>query len=247
MNDELAFGELLLSEKKSKIPYILLYAVIAVLVVLVFFYYFFGCAIVEGQSMESTLETSQRCLLIKHGFTVERGNIVTINHPKPEKDGEMLIKRVIALGGDRILFVRSQNNKNVDLYICKSGEHRFTLSTEKYVAERMNYSGTDSKFGYDVNGTIVPTTAYRSQAELESLDIDSADLDTADKLILDGIITVPDDCIYYMGDNRNHSSDSRYYGPCKESDITGKVIAISKKGSALEDFLNFIFSSSQAK
>lgn len=35
---------------------------------------------------------------------------------------------------------------------------------------------------------------------------------------------VGDGMIYVMGDNRNHSSDSRDFGPFKETDILGRVI-----------------------
>lgn len=243
MNEQLAFGELLLARKKSKLPFIVMYAVIVILVLLILFYYFFGCAIVKGQSMENTLDNSQRCLLLKRNYTIEHGDIITLKHPDSKEDGDMLIKRAIALGGDKILFVRSQGNKYVDMYVCKSGESHFKLSKEKYLKEEhMTYGGTDSKFGFDANGFVVPTTAYRPQEEIEKINFNAEQLDYDAILILDSVIEVPKNYVYYMGDNRNHSTDSRYYGPCKVSDITGKVINIIEKGSALEGFLNFMFS-----
>lgn len=44
--------------------------------------------------------------------------------------------------------------------------------------------------------------------------------------------TVPEGEIFFLGDNRGNSSDSRYYGTCKESQIVGVVdrFAINTKG-----------------
>lgn len=242
MDERIAFGDQLLSHKKSKIPYVILYAAVVILTALVLFYFFFGCAIVEGQSMENTITEQARCMLIKRGFSVERGDIITIKHPKPEKKDYMFIKRAIAIGGDKILFVRKDENRYVDLYMCKAGENSFKLVEEPYLKEEnMNYAGPNNKFGADVNGKIVPTVAI-SREKLEAIDITVRNPDQTTKQILENVITVPKDHIYYMGDNRNHSSDSRYYGTCKMSDVSGKVIQIAKKGSMLEDFLNFMFS-----
>ena len=42
------------------------------------------------------------------------------------------------------------------------------------------------------------------------------------------IYTVPEGCVFVMGDNRNHSADSRsaYYGMISEDHIMGKVKAV---------------------
>lgn len=39
-----------------------------------------------------------------------------------------------------------------------------------------------------------------------------------------GEITVPSDCVFCMGDNRNHSSDSRFIGPVPIDHVLGRVV-----------------------
>lgn len=42
-----------------------------------------------------------------------------------------------------------------------------------------------------------------------------------------GPYTVPEDSYLMVGDNRNNSSDGRYFGPVKRSEITGKAFAVA--------------------
>ncbi len=41
-----------------------------------------------------------------------------------------------------------------------------------------------------------------------------------------GPVTLGDDAYYMIGDNRNNSADSRYFGPVMRSEITGQAVAI---------------------
>jgi signal peptidase I len=60
---------------------------------------------------------------------------------------------------------------------------------------------------------------YKMQGEtVDSLNV------TKSFRIEDGTFTVPQGCIYVLGDNRNHSEDSRVFGPVKLENVVGKVV-----------------------
>ncbi len=229
MDEELAKGELLLNDRKNSklIPIITTFMAI-ILVGLALFYYLFGCAVVDGHSMENSLQDDQRAVLLTRGYDIDRGDIVTLNHPK-EKDA-MLIKRVIGLGGDKLLFVVTENGQEVDLYRAGPNDKHFSLVEEPYIKERMR---SGERFDYG----IVKLTPYAHREKIESAIFGTAEA----QYYIYRSFTVPKDSIFFLGDNRNNSTDSRYYGPSSIDKITGKCIKIVDKNSALEGFMNLMF------
>ncbi len=122
---------------------------------------------VEGQSMEPNLHTDQRLVIEKITYRFhgpERFDIVVLK--APGQGDELLIKRIIALPGERV------DIRNGQVYI--------------------NGEKLDDPYG---QGETQPGRY--------------------------GSLTVPPLHVFVLGDNRNHSNDSRSFGPVPIDDIVG--------------------------
>ena len=128
---------------------------------------------VNGSSMVPTLNSGDRLLVQSSLFQVERGNVVVIDSYIDY--GKPLVKRVIAVGGDRV----DINAETGEVFV--NGQ----LLDEPYIAE-----------------------ATRQKGDMEFP------------------LTVPEGYLFVMGDNRMHSTDSRYQniGFIDERDILGQVL-----------------------
>lgn len=73
--------------------------------------FLFGFAIVDGQSMYPTLNTSDRILVLKMPILTKDpdiGDIVIFNPPNQVEEEELFIKRVVAKAGDSFKFIEGE-------------------------------------------------------------------------------------------------------------------------------------------
>ena len=134
-----------------------------------------------------------------------------------EKDGGgYLIKRVVAVGGDEIGFVSGVDG-TVELYL--NDGNGFERVSEPYIKEAMKYA--DSVF--------VKLKPYNSEAEL----------------IANGGFRIPQDGLYILGDNRNHSADSRSYGIFYEESVYGVVVAKDEDSKILSALFSLFYNESE--
>jgi len=191
------------------------------LLVLVFRGFIFEPFRVPSNSMMPTLLTGDFILVNKFDYGLrlpilnskiidfskpERGDVIVFRYPNYEHSagysGVDFIKRIVALPGDTISYEKDQLTVNGE-----SVEYRKIGS----------YQGVDS--GKAMSG-------YRHIREK----INEADHD----ILLHPLgysrelskTTVPEDHYFVMGDNRPHSSDSRFWGYVPESYILGKAVGI---------------------
>lgn len=174
--------------------YAILLSVLAA--VLLFFNFWsnnFNFVLVSGSSMDQTLYDGEYLLSYKVIYPeheVKRGDIIVVdvsNMPEWENDSQetaFIIKRLIALEGD---IVRCTDGK---LEICYAGTWDETIPQDRqelpFVEIAEPYAYYDENY-YDANGN------RGKYAECNNFRY-----------------TVGEGEIFFLGDNRNHSNDSRY-------------------------------------
>ncbi len=145
----------------------------SVLIICVIFTFFFKTSTVSGQSMENTLHDGDTLIISAITRNIEYGDVVVISQPNAYS--KVLIKRVIAVGGQTVKFDYKNGTVAVD------GE----ILNEPYIKEYMKTP-----------------------------------------LLMKSEYIVPEGKLFVMGDNRNHSADSRDMGVgmIDENYIVGKVL-----------------------
>jgi signal peptidase I len=128
---------------------------------------------------------------------VARGDIVVFHHPQPHP---FLIKRVVGIPGDR---VRIEDGK-----VTVNG----LALDEPYAAFE---PAVNSPFRDDF-----PANIYTEP------DVDPLWWHQMQSLTRDGALVVPPGEYFVLGDNRNHSSDSRYWGFVSRDQIVARPVVI---------------------
>lgn len=131
----------------------------------------------------------------------ERGDIVVFSYPKdPNVD---YIKRIVGLPGDEVAYI---------------GRTVFVNNQPIRQQPKGKYHGNDS--GAIMNGAKVVSETMDNGHQYDILlDMDKASRDL-------NSIVVPEGHYFVMGDNRDHSNDSRFWGFVPEKNLKGKAFGI---------------------
>ena len=187
-------------------------SLLATAVLALFFTTFLAQAFeIPSESMESTLLVGDRPFVDKLAFAprtewlgsllpyreIRRGDVVVFKHPA-EPSRIHMVKRVIGLPGDRLRIMRRQLIVNGRLLDEGYKVHK-TGTIEDY---RDNFPAAPV-------GPVYPDWA-------ESLP----------QHVKDGWLVVPPGHYFVMGDNRDNSLDSRYWGLVPRENILGRPLAL---------------------
>ena len=158
--------------------------ILAILVAFMLVYVlFFRVVVVKGDSMNNTLINGDRLLLISNLFyrQPQQGDVI-VACKDSFRDGEPIVKRVIAIEG-----------QTIDIDVESSTVYVDGIALEEAYIATFTTSDGDMTFP----------------------------------------LTVPEDCIFVMGDNRDNSLDSRssQIGLIREDEILGKVIFLLIPGT----------------
>ncbi len=148
--------------------------------------------------VDKDLSTGRGASLLAPAGLIHRGDLIVFHYPvDPSRD---LVKRVIGLPGDRL---RLRDGR---VYIDGRA------LTEPYAVFRP-----------------APAESYRDDfPQLDRADpqVDSRWWIEMHSLVADGQLTIPPGSYFVLGDNRNDSEDSRYWGLVPREAIVGKPFLI---------------------
>ncbi len=212
-NEEIIVEETKRFDFKKEIKEWAVAIVVAVVLALIIRTFFFEMVQVSGPSMESTLHTGDKLVVVKLNYTPKQGDIVVFRpdqHPN-----EPYIKRVIATEGQSVYIEFDRLGQNGTVYV--DGE----IYEEAYINNPTNRNG-DVNFGTFDKPLVVPEDCIFVMGDNRMQSHDGRSLDVSSfKEDADA-----GDYRHSFLNEETGKMEERaiYYGCVHESDVMGKAV-----------------------
>lgn len=163
------------------------YAIIAVILI---FSLFARLTVVDGNSMDDTLYDGEFIVVanVFNTYKPKNGDIVVV-HGLFEYYTEPIIKRVIATGGQSLKMDYNTNTVYIDGVAIEENYAKYIDATLYPTLKEYRYDDS-GEFIVDENKNPVEFSCYNFETKILE-------------------VYVPEGYVFVMGDNRNHSADSR--------------------------------------
>ena len=203
-----------------------------IFVVSTVFYSKYAYVSVYNVSMQSTLnpdikngDQTQDAVYIKYTDDIDYGDIVIIKSDVSPRS-ETIIKRALAFDGDCVSILKINNAYR--LCVKYKDDENVKILDEEYVKDYNEWS----LFAEKKIGNVVYEKNFYDNARAFGYLIYT--------FYVDGIgnatfFQVPENQLFYLGDNRAHSTDARDLSTTELSNIEGKVIKIVRNGGKSKD------------
>jgi len=200
---------------------------LVVLIALILKFFVIGSYRVPTGSMVNTIEIGDNLFvaMFVYGLTLpfaesqfvefsdpQRGEIITFTEPEPQK--KALVKRVIGLPGDTILL------SGTDVYVNGKKLIREFSGKVTYTSSRGEKTTTSQFIETNENGRQYKVIYNDAISELKREEIEQY------CKYCNRSFTVPQRNYFVMGDNRDDSLDSRYWGFVPRENLQGKPLFV---------------------
>ena len=171
---------------------------------------------IDGTSMNYGLLEGDRVLCIRHFDAIERGDLLVADHAGGRQK-QLFIKRCAALPGDRFF------QKDRSFYLQVGGDSQAT----RQLARSYDLEAVSTREGYFIKDPYLKYYGVVHNWRLEGPKV----------LTTIPMRTVEPGHYYLLGDYRDNSEDSRFFGAVPRERIYSKVIYILKKPKGWTDLL----------